>query len=140
MAPTFFDIESALRTWGNARTDLVGKGKPLALGFFEQRLRSPGRGVYATLEASDGGDGPTAEGGISWARITAHVWSATDREAARRAAVSYMNHLSGLSAAPSVQGGVRLLMASEIAGPEWDPGEDEPGYTVTAVVHATAPI
>ena len=140
MAPTFLDVESALREWGNTRTSLVGDGNPLRLGFHDARPRSPGRGVFATVEATDGGDGPTAEGGICWARVTTHVWSVTDRQAARRAALAWMNTLASLSAAPSVNAGVRLLMASEVDGPQWNPAEDEPRYTVTAVVHATAPI
>lgn len=132
----FVDVEAAVRTWGNTLTHLVGKGKPLSLGFYTERPRSPGRGCFARLIAEDGGNGLSAEGTTGWARIVTSVYSATDRDAAKTAAHAWANTLPTIAALRPLAGTVQLIMAADVGWPEWDEDGDEPRYIVRADIHA----
>lgn len=140
MSAAFLDVTGALREWGNQQAQLVGAGKPLAAGFHNRRLRSPGRGCYALLSAGDGGDGLTAEGATGWARVTATIYSATEKDAASTAALAYANALTAIaSTRPAMPvSGVRLLMVANVTWPVLLEVDDEPAYAVDAVVHACA--
>lgn len=140
------DLLNSVRTWGNTLTDLVGPGKPLALGFHERRLRSPQRGVYAVVEAVEDADLTVdAEGTIVAARFTFSVYSATDAKAARTAGIALINSLRSLNAAPP--GSVttaesELVMVAEVSGEPIDivnastSSDDEPLYRVRGTVYA----
>lgn len=125
------DAVATVRGWANANTSLTGPGKPVALGFFEKRLRSPGRGCYGLVAAALAGDGIDAEGTTSLWRLHVTVLSATDAEAAERGALALVTALRGISAAPPTVGGVRMLMATKVtADREPVVSDDEPTYTV----------
>lgn len=136
----FLDIEAAVRTWGNSRTStLVGKGKPLALGFYPKRPRSPGRGCFANLRVVDGGNDLTAEGVTGSAQLEVSVYSATDKESSAAAAIATANEFTTITAARPVVGAVQLVMAADITWPELsEDSDDEPHHTFNVTIHATS--
>lgn len=136
-AGPFLDFENIVRVWGNTLTaDLVGRTKPLALGFYQHRTRSPGRGCYAVVEVDEGHDDLTAEGLTGWATIATRIYSPTDRESARKAALAWANTLPLINSTRPQAAGAQLFMVANIGWPEWLPDEDEPCYLVRADIHA----
>lgn len=131
------DVEDALHDWGNTRTALVGAGKPLAKGFLRNRPRSPGRSCYATFVVDDTPDGLDAEGITSAIGVTITVWSATDRESSRLAAVALVDELRAISHTSPVVGSTRLLMAAPVGWPEFVSDDaSEYRHTVEATIYA----
>ena len=133
------DGESALHEWGNSLTSLVGSGRPLAKGFMRSRPRSPGRSCYATVAVDDTPDGLDAEGMTSAFGMTITVWSATDRESSRQAAVALVDELRALSRNTPTVGSTRLLMAAPVGWPEFV--EDDSGefrHTVETTIYAAS--
>jgi len=100
----------------NARLDLVGAGRPIALGAHRAPIRSPGQGAYVLLSRVGGSPDLLAEGSVDRARISAVVYAGTD-EAAENAATAYRNAVEGLSGAPAVMGSALCLVADNISGP-----------------------
>jgi hypothetical protein len=127
------DAVAAVRAWGNAQAALVGAGNPIALGFFDaRRLRSPGRGCYAFVEADQDGFSLDAEGLTQLWRLSIGVRSATDKEAAERGALALADSLRAISATQPLAAGVRLLMAVSVVVNDDSSTDDEPLFTVQA--------
>lgn len=126
------DAVAAVRAWGNAQTALVGAGKPVALGFFDRRLRSPGRGCFGLVEADLSGDGVDAEGLTQLWRLSVGVYSPTDKEAAEQGALALAAALRAVSTTQPVAAGMRLLMAVGVVVDDDSSSDDEPLFTVKA--------
>lgn len=131
------DVEGALRSWANANPTLSGAGKPLAKGVLLDRPRSPGRGCYALVAIDTDVDGLDAEGITSGASVIFTVYSVTDREASRLAAVALVAQLLTLSTTRPVVGATQLIMAAPVSWPEFlDDDADEHRHQVRATVYA----
>lgn len=134
------DAVAAVRGWGNANASLVGQGRPVSLGFFQDRLRSPGRGCYALVGATFDDFGLDAEGTTSLWRLSVSVLSATDAEAAEAGAFAVADALRGVSALSPTVNGVRLLLACNVnVAPDPTIGDDEPASTVLADLYLARP-
>lgn len=128
------DAVGVVRAWGNAQTSVSGAGQPVALGFLERRLRSPGRGAYALVDAvfdDQSTVGLDAEGLTSHWRLTIRILSATDAETAERGARALADALRQISATRPTAAGAQLLMATGIIITN-EPIDDEPAFTVQA--------
>lgn len=135
-APSFVDAEAALHEWGNSRTDLVGPGRPVPLGFrFQQPESRRGatlRGVFALVEILGGDGNFVPEGGTMRARLSVRFIGDT-RESCSRAAVAYCRALESIRPAADVRvqdGEVRVAFADGIAGPSFTTFEDQTQYLV----------
>ncbi|NUW45545.1 hypothetical protein [Nonomuraea rhodomycinica] len=109
---------TAIRAWVNAHPTLAGPGRPLALGTFRARPRSPGQGAYLTLHRLDGADALIAEEAVDQARIAGVVYAGTE-EAAETAATAYANALAALSGAHTAMGDAVCLVVDDITGPQF---------------------
>lgn len=106
----------AVLAWVNSHTTLTGQGKPIALGGYRARPRSPGHGAYLTLHRLDGTDALIAEDAADQARIAGVIYAGTD-EMAETAAVAYANALAALSGTPTAMGDATCLVVEDITGP-----------------------
>lgn len=142
MTQTMVDAEGALRTWINLRTDLVGPGKPLALGAHLKPLRSPASGAYVRLLLLTSSPELTAERPVGRARVSGTVFGTT-KESAAVAANSYANALLDLAGQPEPMGDVVCLLADNITGPQaiddHDTTKNQYRYVVDADLYFTAP-
>lgn len=109
---------AAVLAWINAHPTLSGPGKPLDLGAFRARPRSPGHGAYVLLFRLDGSGALTAEEPADQARIAGVVYAGTD-DKAEVAAVAYANALEALSGAHVAMGDAICLVADDIVGPQF---------------------
>jgi hypothetical protein len=107
---------TVVRDWLNSLPDLVGQGKPLALGAFRRQIRSPGQGAYLVLSRIGRAGDLVAEDLLDSPRISASIYAGTD-EAAELAATAYANTLAGLVGSPAVMGDHRCLLVDDIVGP-----------------------
>lgn len=107
---------SAVRAWVNASGDLVGGGRPLALGAFVEPPRSPGVGAYALLSRVGRAGDLVAEETVDSPRISATILAGT-YEAAEAAAVAYANAVDALRGVRAAMGGTVCLVADNISGP-----------------------
>lgn len=108
------DAEGIVRGWINARSDLVGPGKPLERGAFLKRLRS--QGIYAHILTVGTPVDLTAERSVGRARISATIYAST-KKAASDAAVAYTSVLESVNGAPEKAGDYKILIVDNITGP-----------------------
>lgn len=139
MSPApFVDASGTLRAWLNTlTTDLVGPGKPLALGVHFNRLRSPARGAYALLSQVGTPEQLTEETLTCQSRISASIYGMTKASAAL-AAKAYANALLQITTIKPVVGGVQIHTVDGISGPLEIPDGDEIRFLVDADVFFTA--
>lgn len=127
------DVSDAVIEWGNAETSLAGAGKPISLGFFDHRLRSPNTGCYAVVQTDLDDGGLDAEGTTNRWRLSVGVYSVTDYDAAERGALALAGRLRALSATRPVMSSAQLLMAAAVVvNRDGSPTDDEPVFTVLA--------
>lgn len=111
--------EQAVREWVSARP-IVGEGRPLAMGAYLRRQRSPDTGAYTVLSRqSEGVTRVVAEdGGVSVARIQFLVFAGTE-EAAENAAAALRSEVEKLTGCPERCGDTStwVLAADNLTGP-----------------------
>jgi hypothetical protein len=144
--PTMINIGEAVRVWANTLTgSLVGPGRPVALGFPEQRLRSPARGAYGIVDYALDDGGADAEGTTCRAAVVVTIFSATDPQAARAGALAVADALLSINQVRPSNSFAQLLMASRVTVADTEivdastSSDDEPSYQVRADVLAARP-
>ena len=137
------DAEGAVKDWLNTRTDLVGRGNPIALGAHLTLLRSPGKGAYAYLQVINGVRALTAERPVHAARVSAQ-FRGTTRETAAHAATAYATALEAMDGVPTRMGpGVLCHTVADITGPllpsdEHESNRERWAYVVDADFYLSA--
>ncbi|WP_188188051.1 hypothetical protein [Nonomuraea sp. SYSU D8015] len=114
--PGYVAAVTLVRAWITAQPDLVGPGRPIALGAFRQHPRSPGQGAYVLLSRIGRAADLVAEDVLDSPRISASIYAGTD-EAAELAATAYANAVAALKGAPAAVDGHAFLVADDIVGP-----------------------
>lgn len=114
--PGYVAAVGLVRAWITAQPDLVGPGRPIALGAFRQHPRSPGQGAYVLLSRIGRAADLVAEDVLDSPRISASIYAGTD-EAAEIAAAAYANAVARLSGAPAAVNDTAFLIADDIVGP-----------------------
>lgn len=137
---TFVDAEGALKDWVNNQTDLVGRGRPLALGAHLKPLRSPAHGAYVRLLLLSSSPELTAENPVGRARLSG-VIHGTTKESAAVAASAYANALLQLNGRREPMGDVVCVIADNITGPQaiddQDTTKNQYRYVVDADLYFT---
>lgn len=114
--PGYIPAVTVVRDWLNSLDNLVGPGKPIAVGAHRRHPRSPGHGAYVLLSRIGRASDLVAEDVLDSPRISASIYAGTD-EAAEIAAVAYANTVAALTGSPAGMGAERCLVADDVVGP-----------------------